>query len=181
MLWPALRVLAYGELGREQAAELARLLGLDEGPRSEGPGEEASLAHRSFTDGVRLVLDLSRLGTTGWLLTLLAEGEPGPQVVERHRALLRDAAERFGLSVVQVDPPQTADEVFLPPPADEGSIGQSWELPFDELDQLWPHLGVRADAPREVKRVKLEAMTRAPVWSSAPERLRRQAAEFLRP
>ncbi|WP_433519801.1 hypothetical protein ACQP2T_19630 [Nonomuraea sp. CA-143628] len=182
MLWPALRVLAHGDLAADQVRQLIGALNLDEVPRTEGPGEEASLAHRTFTDeaGARLVLDLSRVGESGWLLALFSDGAPQPDTVESHRRLLRDAAERLGLTIVQVDPPQSADEVFLTPTPPEGAIGESWELPYDELDQLWQHLGVRDDAPREVKKVKLAAMTRAPVWSSAPVRLRRQAADFLR-
>ncbi|MFI7134123.1 hypothetical protein ACIBQ1_51240 [Nonomuraea sp. NPDC050153] len=183
MLWPALRVLAHGDLAADQVRQLIGVLGLDEVPRAEGPGKEASLAHRAFTDdtGARLVLDLSKAGASGWVLSLLsAAGQPSPETVESHRRRLRAAAEHLGLTIVQVDPARTADEVFLPAAPDEGAIGQSWDLPYDELDHLWPHLGVRADAPREVKKVRLEAMTRAPVWADAPDKLRRQAAEFLR-
>lgn len=64
---------------------------------------------------------------------------------------------------------------------EEDTLGvSSWELPYQELDQMWMHVGLRRDAPREVKAVKLREVMRTPAWSVAPEKLRRQAEEFLR-
>ncbi|MCQ4043282.1 hypothetical protein ACFOSC_01075 [Streptantibioticus rubrisoli] len=186
MLWPALRVLSQGELTPDQLRQLLSTLRLEEAPRTEGPGAARSIAHRSFTDdtGTRLVLDLARTGESGWVLALFFEGEPpSADTVEGHRVLLRDAVERFGLTLIEITPAATADEVYvapLQPRAPESGIGVSWDLPYDDLDQLWPHLGLRTDAPREVKEVKLREVMRTPAWSSAPLSLRRQAEAFLR-
>ncbi|MCX4732730.1 hypothetical protein [Streptomyces sp. NBC_01363] len=186
MLWPALRVLSQGELTSDQLQQLLGTLRLDESPRTEGPGAARSIAHRSFTDdtGTRLVLDLARTGESGWVLALFFDGEP-PSIdtIEGHRVLLRDAVERFGLMLIEITPAATADEVYVAPPppgAPESGIGVSWDLPYNDLDQLWPHLGLRKDAPREVKEVKLYEAMRTPAWSSAPLSLRRQVEAFLR-
>ncbi|MFF3244275.1 hypothetical protein ACFYWY_11190 [Streptomyces sp. NPDC002870] len=187
MLWPALRVLSRGELTSDQLQQLLGTLRLEEPPRTEGPGAARSIAHRSFTDdtGTRLVLDLARTGESGWVLALFFDGEPpSTDIVEGHRVLLRDAVERLGLTLIEITPAATADEVHVVPPpppgTSESGIGVSWDLPYDELDQLWPHVGLRKDAPREVKEVKLREVMRTPVWSVAPFALRRQAEAFLR-
>ncbi|MBB5940311.1 hypothetical protein [Streptomyces zagrosensis] len=187
MLWPALRVLAHGELTSEQLRRLLGTLRLEETPRTEGPGAAGSIAHRSFTDDTdtRLVMDLARTGESGWVLALFFDGEPpSAGTVEGHRVLLRDAVERFGLTLVEITPAATADEVHVAPPpppgVPEAGIGVYWDLPYDDLDQLWPHVGLRKDAPREVKEVKLREVMRTPAWSAAPLSLRRQAEAFLR-
>lgn len=186
MLWPALRVLSHGELTPDQLRRLIGTLRLEEIPRAEGPGAAKSIAHRSFTDdtGTRLVLDLARTGESGWVLALFFDGEP-PSVdtLEGHRILLRDAVERLGLTLIEITPAAAADEVHVVPPspsASEPGIGVSWDLPYEDLDQLWPHLGLRKEAPREVKEVKLREVMRTPAWTAAPQSLRRQAEIFLR-
>ncbi|MFD5476276.1 hypothetical protein [Streptomyces hawaiiensis] len=186
MLWPALRVLSQGELSPDQLRQLLGTLRLKASPRAEGPGAAKSIAHRTFTDstGTRLVLDLARAGESGWVLALFFDGEPpSADTIEGHRVLLRDAVDRFGLTLIEITPAATAEEVYVspqPPGVSESGIGVSWNLPYDDLDQLWPHLGLRKDAPREVKMVKLREVTRTPVWSTAPLSLRRQAEAFLR-
>jgi hypothetical protein len=189
MLLPALRVLSDGEPTSDGLRWLLDTLRLEETPRTEGPGAAKSIAHRSFTDGsgASLVLDLARSGESGWVLALFFEsaGErPATATVDEHRALLRDAVERLGLALVEIVPPAAADEVHVTPPpppeVTEAPIGVSWELPYDQLDQMWQHVGLRNDAPREVKEVKLREVMRTPVWSVAPPALRRQAEDFLR-
>ncbi|MFE9659536.1 hypothetical protein [Streptomyces sp. NPDC005955] len=185
MLRPALRALAHGELAPDRLERLLDGLRLEPTPRTEGPGASASTAHRAFTDaeGTPLVLDLSRVGTSGWVLTLFHGGQrPCTGTVEDHRARFRDAVDRLGLTLVEIEPAATADEVHVVAPAPAGAPGAfpgaHWSLP-DELDRLWMHLGLRRDAPREVKEVTLRALTRAPAWSAAPVAVRRQVAEFL--
>ncbi|MDT0573095.1 hypothetical protein RM704_37545 [Streptomyces sp. DSM 3412] len=186
MLWPALRVLSQGELTPDQLQGLLSRLRLEEIPRTEGPGAAKSLAHRSFTDdtGTVLVLDLARSGESGWVLALFFDGEPpSADTVEGHRVLLRDAIEQVGLTLVEITPAATADEVHVPPPhpgASETGVGVTWDLPYDDLDHMWSHIGLRKDAPREVKVVKLREVMRTPAWSVAPLSLRRQADDFLR-
>ncbi|RKS68424.1 hypothetical protein BZB76_6689 [Actinomadura pelletieri DSM 43383] len=162
------------------------MLRLEEVPRTEGPGARRSIAHRSYTDdaGSRLVLDLARTGEDGWVLALFFDGEPPPaETVDGHRVLLREAVERLGLSLIEITPAATADEVHVVTPVSGASerigIGVAWDLPYDHLDQLWQHVGLRRDAPREVKEVKLREVMRTPAWSSAPASLRRQAEDFL--
>ncbi|EKX63942.1 hypothetical protein STRIP9103_04939 [Streptomyces ipomoeae 91-03] len=185
MLWPALRVLSQGELTSDQLQRLLDTLRLARVPRSEGPGAAKSVAHRSFIDstGTRLVLDLATAGESGWVLALFFEGEPpATETVEGHRVLLREAVERFGLTLIEITPAATADEVHVVPPAPgvpESGIGAAWDLPYDNLDDMWPHLGLRKDAPREVKKVKLREVMRTPAWSAAPAALRREAEDFL--
>ncbi|GGO98544.1 hypothetical protein [Wenjunlia tyrosinilytica] len=187
MLWPALQVFARGQLTPEQLQRLLGTLRLEETPRTEGPGAAKSIAHRSFSDDTdtRLVLDLARTGESGWLLTLFFDGEPpSTDTVEGHRVLLRDAVERLGLKLIEITPAASADEVYVMPPPPPGTpeptIGVSWDLPYDDLEQMWPHIGLRKDAPRDVKEVKLREVMRTPAWSAAPATLRRQAEDFLR-
>ncbi len=119
------------------------------------------------------------------MLALFFDGEPpSADTVEGHRVLLRDAVERFGLSLVEVIPAADAGEVHVVPSAALGALGPStgtsWDLPYDDLGQMRQHLGLRKDAPRDVKEVKLREVMRTPAWSAAPAGLRRQAEDFLR-
>lgn len=185
MLWPALRALSHGNLPDDQLSSLIQEFQLDPTPRTEGPGAAGSIAHREFSGGpgTRLVLDLARTGDSGWVFTLFQEGErPGPDTVEAHRALFRAAIDRLGLTLVEITPAATADEVHVAPETNgpESAPGAQWPLPYDELDRVWPHLGIRPDAPREVKEVKLREAMRTPAWPTAPEALRREAEAFLR-
>ncbi|MFH9871557.1 hypothetical protein ACH4NT_36470 [Streptomyces lydicus] len=156
-------------------------------PRTEGPGAAKSIAHRSFSDasGTRLVLDLARTGESGWVFTLFYAGtRPAAGTVEDHRALFRDAVDRLGLALVEITPAASADEVLITSPdspgVPESAIGAHWDLPHEDLGRVWPHLGLREDAPREVKEIKLRELMRTPAWPAAPEVLRQQAEEFLR-
>ncbi|MGW7140260.1 hypothetical protein [Streptomyces xanthophaeus] len=187
MLWPALRALSDGELAPDQLQWLRAEFRLEAAPRTEGPGAAKSIAHRTFTDdaGTRLLLDLARAGESAWVFTLFYEGQrPSPETVGAHRALFRDAVERLGLALVEIMPAATADEVLVAPPAPsdapESAFAAHWDLPYEELVQLWPHLGLRADDPREVKEAKLRELVRSPAWPDAPAALRAQAEEFLR-
>ncbi|NJP34172.1 hypothetical protein HCJ94_19825 [Micromonospora sp. HSS6-12] len=118
------------------------------------------------------------------MFTLFFDGEP-PSIdtVEGHRTLLRDTVERLGLTLIEVTPATTADEVHVPPQEPGGTaeptIGPSWDLPYDDLNQLWPHVGLRKNAPKDVKAVKLREVMRSPAWSAAPLALQRQAESFL--
>ncbi|MCX5199321.1 hypothetical protein OOK31_36530 [Streptomyces sp. NBC_00249] len=49
MLWPALRALSQGELTPDRLRLLLDTFRLEEAPRTEGPGADASIAHRSIT------------------------------------------------------------------------------------------------------------------------------------
>jgi hypothetical protein len=186
MLWPALRALSHGELNPEQLRWLLVRFQLEEAPRTEGPGAKQSIAHRSMTDasGTRLILDLARTGESGWVFTLFYAGHrPSAGTVENHRAMFRDAVDQLGLTLIEISPAATVDEVLVTPPAPPGAessaIGAHWALP-DNLAHVWPHLGLHADAPQEVKEVKLRELMRTPAWSSAPTALHHQAEEFLR-
>ncbi|NYH53034.1 hypothetical protein HNR06_002623 [Nocardiopsis arvandica] len=187
MLLPALVARSYGDLTSDQVRWLHDKLQLDEGtPRTEGYGAKMSIAHRTFTDTAsnHLVLELGRSGDDGWLFSVYFEGErPSTETVEHHRRLFRDLIDQLGLTLLEIEPAATADEVFVvsPQPGNiEGGVGVSWDLPYKELDQAWFHLGLRKDAPREVKEVKLRELMSFPIWSVAPEPLRSQAEEFLR-
>ncbi|WP_329402745.1 hypothetical protein OG523_00905 [Streptomyces virginiae] len=54
----------------------------------------------------------------------------------------------------------------------DSAFGFHWDLPYDDLDRVWPHVGLREDARREVKEVKLRELMRTPAWSAAPTALR---------
>jgi hypothetical protein len=187
MLWPALRILSIGELTSDQLTSLIDTLQLDEVPRTDGPGADMSIAHRSFTDatGSRLVLDLARVSDTGWALALFFDREkPSRDTIDDYRRKLRHAMERLGLRIIEVIPAATADEVFVTPPSPPGTpdsyIVRFWDLPYENLEQLWPHLGLLKDDPREVKEVRLREIMRSPAWPSAPPTLRAEAESFLR-
>ncbi|KIF05151.1 hypothetical protein PL81_14760 [Streptomyces sp. RSD-27] len=109
---------------------------------------------------------------------------PAADTVEEHRTLFRRAIDQAGLTLVEITPAATADEVLLasaaPVGTPEDALGAHWPLPYEELDRVWPHLGLRTDAPREVKEVKLRELMSTPAWPQAPEALRRQAEAFLR-
>ncbi|MEV5950357.1 hypothetical protein [Streptomyces sp. NPDC051993] len=185
MLWPALRALSIGELTAAQEDWLREAFDLSPEPRREGPGAAQSIAHRTFTDdaGNRLVLDVARTGDTGWVFALFREGaQASPAVVEAHRALFHDAIDRLGLDLVEITPAATAAEVHVPAADFEGdpasAFGAHWTLP-EELDRVWFHLGLREDAPAEVKQAKLRELMSTPAWNAVPAGLKSQAAAFL--
>jgi len=182
----ALSVYAMGDLTREQVHTIVRMLGLVETPRTEGPGADASIAHRDQPhDGQRrLVLDLSCIGGDGWLMTVFFEGEPpSDELLEPYRKQMLSLVRELNLKIIKVDPPRTAEEVYLPPvPVGlvvEWPAGAYWDLPCQTLDHLFWHFGLREDAPFEVRRIHLEHMMRQPIWRHAPAELRREAEEFL--
>ncbi|MFC9498422.1 hypothetical protein [Streptomyces sp. NPDC056982] len=182
MLWPALRVLARGELTADQLQELHSVLDLAPVARTEGPGARASIAHRTRTvAGGRLVTDLARAGDDGWVLALFFDGQaPDADVIAEYRTQWRGLVDQLDLELVEITPAAAADEVLvLPDQVDTDEAVDAWELPYDQLDQMWPHVGLRSDAPREVKKVKLRELMRTPAWRVAPAPLRHQAEEFL--
>ncbi|MFK0017391.1 hypothetical protein [Streptomyces sp. NPDC091027] len=144
----------------------------------------ASIAHRAFTAdvGTRLVLDLALVGASGWAFTLFYPAErPTADTVEEHRALFRDTIDQLGLTLVEITPAATADEVLVPSAGNaDSSFAVNWSPPHADLEPLWPHLGVRKDAPREVKEIKLRELMDTPAWSVAPTDLQQQAQHFFR-
>ncbi|WP_336317949.1 hypothetical protein [Streptomyces lavendofoliae] len=90
--------------------------------------------------------------------------------------------DRLGLTLVEITPAAAADEVLVPEtePADrpDFALGAHWDLP-GELHRVWAHVGLRRDAPREVKEVVLRELMRTPAWAAAPGGLQRQAEAFL--
>lgn len=186
MLWPALRALSIGELSEDQVLWLRETFALTEGPRTDGPAAQDSIAHRTLTDdqGVPLVLDLACMDGTAWVFTVfqVTGDPPSAAFVETQRAAFRAAINHLGLELVEIQPPAKADEVLIipedPDVAAASAFDLDWDLP-DELDLVWRYLQVRQDAPREVKEVHLRAMMQSSVWKEASTRLRREAQEFL--
>ncbi|WP_433007505.1 hypothetical protein [Kribbella sp. CA-294648] len=186
MLWPALQALSTGELSEDQVSWLRETFGLTAGPRTEPPGAADSLAHRRLTDpdGAELVLDLACMNGNAWLFTLFQTtgDKPSAAFVETQRAAFRAAIDHLGLRLVEIEPPATADEVLVipedPATAAATAFDLDWDLP-EELDGVWGYLRVSADAPREVREVKLRALMNTMVWKEAPARLRAEAQEFL--
>lgn len=185
MLWPALRALSIGELTATQEDWLRADFDLSPEPRGEGPGAAESVAHRSFTDaaGNRLVLDVARTDATSWVFALFSDGmQAPPAVVESYRARFHRAIDHLGLELVEITPAATAAEVHVPDAdAEDGpasAVGTHWAWP-DDLDHMWFHLGLRADAPAEVKEVKLRELMRTPAWGLAPNSIQSQAEAFL--
>lgn len=186
MLWPALQALSIGELSEDQVTWLRETFGLTDGPRSEPPGAEDSLAHRRLTDsdGAELVLDLACMNGEAWLFTLFQTtgDKPSAALVETQRAAFRAAIDHLGLRLVEIEPPATADEVLVIPEDPAGAAASAFDLDWDlpaELDLVWRYLRVSRDAPREVREIKLRALMHTMVWKEAPARLRREAQEFL--
>ncbi|MEU2027292.1 hypothetical protein ABZ565_35085 [Streptomyces sp. NPDC016469] len=185
MLWPALRALAHGHLAADQVTRLLHDFALTERVRTAGPGAAQSIAHRSLIDGesAALVLDLARTGDSGWVFTLFHTGQqPAAATVEEYRERFREAVSRNGLTLIQVEPPTSADEVLLTSVAADKAdspFGARWDPVVEELSRLWPHLGLAMDAPREVKTVKLRELMLTSAWPQAPEPLRREAEAFL--
>ncbi|HET6739736.1 MAG TPA: hypothetical protein VFH76_12405 [Kribbella sp.] len=186
MLWPALRAHSVGKLSDAQVTWLRERFGLTEGPRTEGPAADGSLAHRRLTDeqGVPLVLDLTAMERDGWLFTLfqVTADKPTADFVAKQRAEFRAAIDHLGLKLLEIEPAATADEVSLVTLSAEDeqldAFDGVWDLP-DDLNRIWFHLGLLRDSPREVQEVKLRHLMRTSGWRQAPERVRRQAQEFL--
>ncbi|MFC7326434.1 hypothetical protein [Marinactinospora rubrisoli] len=186
MLWPALVAHSHGELTPDQTRLLLTTLQLEDTPRAEGPGAAGSIAHRSFAgdSGTRLVVDVARIGDDIWALGLFFDGEPpSKNIVEHHRRMFRDVIDRLELTLIQVEPAATGDEVSVMPPQPddaESPMDAYWPYPdLVDLDDLWLHLRLRKDAPRKVKAVKLREVMSYPSWAQAHPSLQRQAEEFL--
>jgi hypothetical protein len=108
MLWPALQALSIGELSEDQVAWLRETFGLTEGPRTEPPAAEDSLAHRRLSDedGVALVLDLACMNDDAWLFTLFQTtgDKPSAAFVETQRTAFREAIDHLGLRLRRPPP-----------------------------------------------------------------------------
>lgn len=184
---PVLRMHTHGDLTDDRYRWLLDTLRLEETPRTEGPAVSMSVAHRAFDNdlGNKLIIDLGKVSESGWVLALFYDKQgtfPSDETIEEHRLLFRGVVERLGLEIVDVVPAATADEVFvMPQPYGTMETGEAfaWDMPYDTLDEMWPHLGLSQDAPWEVKRVKLLEIMRAPIWAVAPRELRGQAEDFL--
>jgi hypothetical protein len=188
MLWPVLRALSIGELSEDQLTWLREAFGLTDGSRTEGPGAEDSLAHRTLTDevGVEVVLDLACMDEGAWVFALFRTTAENPSTafIESWRTHFRGAIDHLGLELVEIQPAATGDEALIvyaePTRAARSASRAHWVLPDDlDLDRLWPHLGLLRDAPREVKTVRLRELMLTPAWDLAPEALHRQAEDFL--
>ncbi|MFB7239378.1 hypothetical protein ACFCXK_31940 [Streptomyces sp. NPDC056269] len=186
MLWPTLRALAYGRMDNDRLTQLLHDFNLTTRSRTEGPGAAQSIAHRAFVDqeGTPLVLDLAQTGESGWVFTLFHTGQqPATATIEGYGDQFREAVRAAELTLVQVEPPGTADEVLTTPVAPDepaSPFGAQWNPAVDELARLWQHLGLDKDAPREVKEIKLREAMLTPAWPQAPDSLRHDAEEFLR-
>jgi len=176
-------MLAHGELLPAVVGELSASLDLDPSPRADGPGATASIAHRSWTvDGTRLVLDLARAGERGWVVALFFDGAPPPATeVAQWRVRLRDALEAAGLDLVEVTPADRGEDVFVPTEvaAIDPGFADPRDVLGDDLELLWPRLGIHADADRSVKIAHVQALMAGAAWRSATPQLRRQVAAFL--
>ncbi|MFF7780427.1 hypothetical protein ACFZCG_39195 [Streptomyces tanashiensis] len=141
-----------------------------EGVRDDGGGQFEEL----LSDG----------GAAGSGDTLFHTGQqPSTATIEGYRESFREAVRRVELTLVQVEPPASADEVLTTTAAtDEADspFGDQWNPAVAELGRLWAHLGLDRNAPREVKEVKLREAMLAQSWPQAPESLRHEAEEFLR-
>ena len=186
MIFTALRLIAAGALTDAQRRELFDALEVAPGARTEGPALDGGVAHRAWTDGTgrRLWVDVSELGGHGWVLSVLYDGPPpGDDVVAGYRRQFRELVDRFGLQLVEVEPPVTADEVYVmtpQPSRPEDSEPQQWPWQHQTLDDVWRYLQVGREAPREVKVAALRGWIAAtPLWARAPQPLRHEAEAFL--
>lgn len=96
-------------------------------------------------------------------------------------ARVTEVAARVGLVV------QSQRHVEPPPEQDFDTLNRNenwlrtfgWDLPAQTLDELWWVLGV-AGADPDRRRLRLREFMTQPAWQAAPERIRQEAAEFLR-
>jgi hypothetical protein len=118
-----------------------------------------------------------------WLVDVTAW--PGfrvePRQLDEVVARIRAAAPVVGLAVSDVRTfAPVADEDFATMNHNENWLRTThWDLPATTLDELWPVLGLAPTADDETKRARLRAFMTEPAWAPAPERIRREAAEFL--
>lgn len=101
--------------------------------------------------------------------------------IDEIMARVTEVAPRVGLVV------ESRRHVEPPPEPDFDTLNRNenwlrtfgWDLPAQTLDELWGVLGV-VQADPERRRARLREFMAQPAWQAAPERVRREAEEFLR-
>ncbi|WP_067819077.1 hypothetical protein [Nocardia inohanensis] len=129
-------------------------------------------------------LDLWRIEDSLWVLRISAAADVdlGDEEIARWQPIFTAATLDADLEVFEF-------EVFPPPHRDSYETmwenenwlrTMYWDLPAQNLEELWWVIGVGPSTPEVEKRDKLAAFMASPTWKPAPPELRRQAEEFMR-
>jgi hypothetical protein len=171
-----------GTLDRERLALLRNALGMERRGRLTDSMDE-EFGYRYLQGLYSASLTLWRLSHDRWLVDVSAwpAYQVARDVLEGIVEEVRRAAPAVGLTVGEV-------RFFEPPPMPDAATmirnanwlrTMRWDLPAQSLEELWPVLGLLPSAGIEVKRARLREFMTELAWEPAPERIRREAEEFL--
>jgi hypothetical protein len=171
-----------GTLDRERLAALRDALGMQRRGRLTDPLDE-EFGYRYLEGRRSAEVMLWRRADDRWLIEVSAwpHFRVARAVLEEIARQVRVAAPAVGLTVGEVrfiQPPPVPDFATLNRNANWLRTMQ-WALPAQSLEELWPVLGLSPSADIEVKRARLREFMTEPAWQPAPERIRREAEEFL--
>jgi hypothetical protein len=171
-----------GTLNRERLAALRDDLGMQRRGRLTDPLDE-EFGYRYLKGPRSADVRLWRRADDRWRIVVTAwpHFRVERPVLEEIARQVRAAAPASGLTVGEVrflEPPPVPD--FATMNRNENWLRtMHWDLPAQSLEELWPVLGLSPSADDDLKRARLRQFMTAPAWEPAPERIRREAEEFL--
>jgi len=179
-----LMLILDGRLDQDSLVRLRQTLGLTKVGRLTD-WEDEQFGYREFgeRDGPTMSLELWRTEENQWLISLdVAQGaDVGEDVIATWQEQAEVAAQAVGFRIVErrlfpAEPVESYTDINR----NENWLRTAyWDLPAQTLDELWSVIGVRASPPDE-RRAALVAFMDSPTWEPAPERIKREAEEFLR-
>ncbi|WP_067537842.1 hypothetical protein [Nocardia crassostreae] len=161
---PVLRIDAYGALTERQERHL-----LEAAPLTDTP--ETSLAWK-----IRRSDDL-----VGIALHYAGE-KPSDAEIAHCRRLVRAAVHAAGLEILRVDPPGTVEDLsplHIPDGDARDWPGDTWNLPYETLDELRFHLDLRSGDPADIQQFRLREFMTLRIWQTAPTTLKQEVQRYL--
>ncbi|MFE4455835.1 hypothetical protein ACFROC_00625 [Nocardia tengchongensis] len=183
-LKPRLRMTLGGQLDQARLEQIRKALGLTRIGRLTDR-EDEHFGSRDVGDTVdqSVSLDLWRVEDTQWALRVSATDDVDLSDTEiaRWQSICATAARDVGLEVAEVRVfPTPQRESYETTWLNENWLRtMHWDLPAQNLAELWQVIGVDASASETEKRDRLAQFMTSPTWQPAPPELRQQAEEFV--
>ncbi|MFE5288982.1 hypothetical protein ACFRAQ_28795 [Nocardia sp. NPDC056611] len=182
---PRCRLDLHGHLDQERLEQIRAKLGLTKmGRLSDWQDEDFGWRDISHDGDSSLMLNLWRHSEDQWSILISAADDIdlSDQEIARWRTIFTTAVLDSGLEI-------TDFKVTAPPHRESYETTwwnenwlrtTHWDLPAQNLEELWPVIGVHPSAAEVEKRDKLAIFMTSPTWQPAPVELREQAENFIR-
>ncbi|WP_157762209.1 hypothetical protein [Nocardia yamanashiensis] len=182
---PRMRMTLGGRLDQARLERLREVLGLTRmGRLTDREDEHFGFRDVSANRDRSVSLDLWRVEDIKWSLSISAEDDVdfSDEEIAHWQAVFTAAAREAELEMLgfKVFPPPHRESYQTRWENENWLRTMYWDLPAQNLKELWWVIGVGPSAPEAEKRDKLVAFMASPTWKPAPPELRRQAEEFVR-